>query len=407
MAGYSITPVMRAARERPLVVLGWLAALLVGARFIGADLGYAIGHGGWNASPGTLLGRDFVNVVTAGHLVLQQKLALIYDVAAYQTFQSELFDGRVSGHNYSYSPVSFFYVPLFALGGYGAAYASWIGLTGGFFLIAARPYLREAGLPAWLALLVPASLMNIWAGHYGFLFGALWLGAWRLLDSRPRTAGLLVGLMIVKPHLALLMPLVLLRRRAWTAIAYAALTSLALVALSGTIFGWGFWATYLTQTSALQAAMVAEGSGFFVRMMPTVYPSLQLTGFAWTIAAAVQGAVALVVMGALWKWLPEDPLRACLAAATATFLVLPYAFNYDLTVVGIAALIALHRASSDSPPLNRYAPLLAFLLPLLVISLNQAGIPAGPVVLALFLSVQLREGRRRAAVAAARSLQPV
>jgi alpha-1,2-mannosyltransferase len=395
----------RLPRVRPLILLAWLAAALLAGRFFLADILYALEHGGWRSAPATLLGRDFVNLVTAGHLVIDQKLSLIYDVAAYQQFQSVLFDGRVGGHNYSYSPVSFFYAPLFAIGGYGLAYALWIGITGFLFALAARPYLRGAGLPAWLALLVPAGLVNIWAGHYGFLFGALWLGAWRLIDSRPRTAGVLIGLMIVKPHLAVLMPIVLLRRGAWSAIASAAATAGGLVLLSGLVFGWDYWITYLTETSALQATMVAESNGFFVRMMPTVYPSMLLAGLGWSGAVAAQAVVAIAAIAALWKWLPADPLRAGLAAASATFLVLPYAFNYDMTVIGIAALIALYRTASDASPVARYAPVLAFLLPLLVVSLNQAGVPAAPFILGLFLAVQLAEGRQ-AAVTPPRLLQP-
>ena len=62
----------------------------------------------------------------------------------------------------------------------------------------------------WLAVLTPAALMNIWAGHYGFLVGALFLLGWERLDRRPWQAGLFFGLMLIKPHLAILIPLVLL-----------------------------------------------------------------------------------------------------------------------------------------------------------------------------------------------------
>jgi alpha-1,2-mannosyltransferase len=201
------------------------------------------------------------------------------------------------------------------------------------------------------------------------------------------------------------MPIVLLRRGAWSAIASAAATAGGLVLLSGLVFGWDYWITYLTETSALQARMVAESSGFFVRMMPTVYPSMLLAGLGWSGAVAVQAVVAIAAIAALWRWLPADPLRAGLAAASATFLVLPYAFNYDMTVIGMAALIALYRTAPDASPVARYAPVLAFLLPLLVVFLNQAGVPAAPFVLALFLAVQLAEGRQ-AAVTPPRLLQP-
>jgi alpha-1,2-mannosyltransferase len=385
------------ARERPLVLIAWLLAFMLAWRFAGADLGYALRHGGWNAAPGTLLGRDFVNVFTAGQLVLEGKLKLVYDVGAYEAYQADLFGGAVRDHNYSYSPVSFFYVWLFALGPYGLCYWLWIGLTGGAFLLAARPYLRGAGLPAWAALLIPAAVANVWAGHYGFLFGALWLSAWRLVDTRPRTAGILIGLMIVKPHLALLMPIALARRGSWTAILYAALTSLTLVAASGLAFGWSYWATYLTETSAVQAAMIEDTGQFFLRMMPTVLPAMLLAGLGSTAAWIVQGAFASGAAVALWKRLPSDPMQAGLAAATATFLALPYAFNYDLTVVGIAALIALHRTGVPVPLGERCVAALAFLLPLLVISMNGLGVPLAPLVLAALLATMLRREQPRAA----------
>jgi alpha-1,2-mannosyltransferase len=392
----------RLIQEKPLVPFGWMLALLLAYGFAATDLRYAFSHYGWRAGPGALLGRDFVNLFTAGHLLLEGKLAIIYDLGAYQAYQDEMFHGAVLAHNYSYSPVSFFYAWLFALGGYGLSYGLWIGLTGAAFFLAARPYLRDAGLPAWLALLIPAAAANVWAGHYGFLFGALWLAAWRLVETRPRTAGLLIGLMIVKPHLALLMPLALMRRGAWVPVCYAALTSVSLVAVSGTVFGWHYCATYLTETSALQAAMLDETGAFFLRMMPTVLPSLLLAGVDPTIAAIVQAVAGLAAAAALWTWMPRDPMRAGLATATATFLLLPYGFNYDLTVVGIAALLALHRGDVGEPSLSRLPALLAFLLPLLVVNLNILGIPAGPPVLALLLAAQLREGRQREAAPAPR-----
>jgi len=383
------------AREKPLLLAAWVSVVVLGLRFFGADFAYAFAHGDWTSGPGTLLGRDFVNVFTAGHLVLDGRLDVVFDVDAYREYQAQMFDGRVLAHNYSYPPVSFFYVPLFALGGYGLSYFLWIGLTGIAFVLAARPYLRDVGLPAWSALMIPAALVNVWAGHYGFLFGALWLAAWRLVEARPRTAGMLIGLMIVKPHLALLMPLVLLRRGAWTPIVYAAVTSLSLVVVSGLAFGWGYWVTYLTQTSVFQAAMVDAEGGFFMLMMPTILAAALQSGLEPILGWALQSLVAVLVMAALWTWMPRDPMKAGLATATATFLVLPYAFNYDLTVVGIAALIALKRTDYSATSVQRSTGLLAFLLPFVVINLNNAGLPLAPLVLGMLLVALLRDERVR------------
>ena len=376
-------------RERPLVLVGWAFAIALGMQYIGIDLLRALASPNWQIGAGTLLGRDFANVYTAGHLVAGGPLESVYDIQAYRAYQQTLFDGAVLGHNYSYTPVSFFYVGLFAPFPYIVSLALWLALTGAAFVAAARPYLRDAGLPAWIALLLPASLMNIWAGHYGFLFGALWLAAWRLLDKRPRTAGLLIGLMIVKPHLALLMPLVLARRGAWTAFLFAALGASGLVLASGLVFGWSYWVSYVGSTLFTQASMIGETGQFFLRMMPTVAPSLLLAGLPPWAAWTVQGAAALAAMAALWRFMPKDPSRFGLATACATFLVLPYAFVYDMTALSLAALLVM-REGTQMRPLWRAVSVLAFLLPLIAVPLSDAGVPFGPPLVAFLLYWTLR-----------------
>jgi hypothetical protein len=380
-------------RERPLVLVGWAFALALGLQYLGLDLARALASPSWQVGEGTLLGRDFANLYTAGHLVVGGPLHDIYDIHAYRAYQQGLFGGAVLGHNYSYTPVSFFYVWLFAPFPYVVALALWLALTGAAFVVAARPWLRDAGLPAWLALLLPASLMNVWAGHYGFLFGALWLAAWRLLDERPRTAGLLIGLMIVKPHLALLMPLLLIRRGAWTAFLFAALTASGLVLASGLAFGWSYWMSWLGSTLFAQAAMIGDTGQFFLRMMPTVAPSLLLAGLPPWAAWAVQGAAALAAAAALLRFMPKDPARAGLAAACATFLVLPYAFVYDMTAVSLAALLVL-RGGSGMRPLWRAVSALAFLLPLIAVPLNNAGVPLAPLLIGFLLFRLLRPAEK-------------
>jgi alpha-1,2-mannosyltransferase len=377
-------------RNRPLVLVVWAFALVLGFQYIGPDLIHALASPSWQVGAGTLLGRDFANVYTAGHLVAGGPLHGIYDIQAYRAYQQALFGGAVLGHNYSYSPVSFFYVWLFAPFPYIVALALWLALTGAAFLAAARPWLRDAGISSWVALILPASLMNIWAGHYGFLFGALWLAAWRLLERRPRTAGLLIGLMIVKPHLALLMPLVLARRGDWTAFLFAALTAAGLVLASGLAFGWSYWASYVGGTLFAQAAMIGDTGQFFLRMMPTVAPSLLLAGLPSWAAWAAQAACGLAATAALWRFMPKDPGRAGLATACATFLVLPYAFVYDMTVFSLAALLILYRSGSEMRPFWRAVSALAFLLSLLAVPLNGAGVPLGPALVAFLLYWLLR-----------------
>ncbi|MGQ0558747.1 MAG: glycosyltransferase family 87 protein [Sphingosinicella sp.] len=358
----------------------WIFTLAVGAMLFLRDLFNS--GAGLSISGDALWGRDFVNVYSAGALTLSGQLELLYSIDAYRQFQLDLFGTGLRYHNYSYPPVTLLYTWLFALLPYPAALLAWLGGTGALFGLAARPYCREAGLPLWAALLAPACLISLWAGHYGFLLGALWLGAFSLLDRRPLLAGLLIGVMVVKPHLAMLIPLVLLRRRAWTAFAAAAATAILLVLLSGAVFGFELWQTYLTETAMVQAAMVDDVGAFFLTMMPTLTPALSIAGLPVGLALAGQAMVALAAIFVLLARLPADPRQAGLATALATFLVLPYAFSYDMTVAGLAGLILFRQALAQGSRGQALIAGVAAFAPMAVMYLNVIPLPVAPLLIA-------------------------
>lgn len=80
-----------------------------------------------------------------------------------------------------------------------------------------------------------------------------------------------------------------------------------------------------------------------------------------------------------------------LLAATATFLVLPYAFNYDLTVVSLAAVATMSR---DMGPVDRRLAAVGFLSPQLGMLLAMFGLPVMPLMLAGLAIVQFRAAIR-------------
>ena len=371
---------------------GWVGLWMATAAFVAMLFArdFAATGAGLSIAGEALWGRDFVNVHSSGLLTLHGRLDVLYDLGAYRDFQSATYEGELRGHIYSYPPVTLLYTWLLALLPYPAAAIAWLAGTGAMFAAAARPYLQRAGLPMWIALVAPASLVNIWAGHYGFLIGALWLAAWHQLPRRPLVAGMLIGLMVVKPHLAVLAPLILLARREWGAMAAAAAAASLLVALSGLIFGWDLWVTYLTETSKLHAAMVDDTRSFFITLMPTATPALALLGVPLAAAAACQIALAIGAAGLLiWK-MPQDSMDAGLAAAAATFLVLPYGFAYDMTAVGLGALLLYRRALKEGW-LAQARPLLlmAALAPMTVMFFNSALVPVTPLLVGMQLLAAL------------------
>ena len=351
---------------------------------------------------GVIWGRDFVNLWTGGHVVRAGLIDILYDPDIYNAYQQRLFPG-LGSHNYSYPPLSFPLVALFSLLPYPLALAAWLGSTGALFIWAARAVWPDKGGPVILALVTPAALVNIWAGHYGFLVGALFLLGWQRLDRQPLLAGLFFGLMLIKPHLAMLIPVVLLARRDWIAIASGAATIVVLIGLTTILYGWQPWSDYLLRTSGVQVGMIDSAGRFFGLLSTSSMTAALQLGASLNIAMAVQASMSVVAVTIIVLAVRRrvETSRLALLVATATFVVLPYGFNYDLTVVAIGALALWTRP--DLSPIEHRLTLLGFMSPQLGFILAILGVPAMPLLLVALLLVQFRVACRDAGLTAPRA----
>lgn len=356
-------------------LVGAIPVLVLFANDLWLSDGGLIGHG-------VYWGHDFMNVWTGGTLVRMGREALLFDLHGYWQFARSLF-GDVKPINYSYPPATYPLAATFSLLPYWLALTVWLTGTGTLFAWAARPWWPKEVAPWWAAVLTPAALINIWAGHYGFLIGALFLLGWRNLDRRPALAGVFFGLMLLKPHLAVLVPVALALRGEWKAFASAAVTCLLLIGATIVAYGTEPWTEFLMRTGPFQASLInAQGSlhGYMSPSMMTVAYSLGIgSGLAlccqiiWSVAA-----LALLIAAARYK--PETRDFALLVA-TCTFLVLPYSFNYDMTVVQVAALWLL--AGRNDRPFESRLALFAFWAPSIGMALAAAGLPVmAPLLLA-------------------------
>ena len=363
--------IVELGRWAPWLVGGLLSLQLFRVDFIHSAAGRIGGQAIW--------GRDFVNLWAGGRLLRLEGAERIYDVEGYRAFLAQLF-GPLGKHNYSYPPATFPIAEMFSLVPYWLALAIWLAGTGLLFVWAARQWWpRQWGTPL-LALLTPAALMNIWAGHYGFLVGALFLLGWQNLDRHPARAGVFFGLMLVKPHLAILIPLVLLVLRRWTAFASAAATLLLLIAATALLYGPEAWLTFLFGTSAVQAGLIDAGQSFYGHMSTSMMTAILRFSDAWLMALGAQVALGTAA-AAMILVTARRAATADLAmlVATGTFLVLPYAFNYDMTAVCIAALRlwADQRATATEKSLA----VIGFVSPQIGMLVAPLGVPATPLML--------------------------
>ncbi|NCP11087.1 MAG: DUF2029 domain-containing protein [Sphingomonadales bacterium] len=391
-------PVQRAGAEGPgtaraprdhaaIRLLPWLIGLAIIALFYALD---------WRDSvdgvirDAELWGRDFINLWSGGKIAATHDWERLYRPEAFMAFQTELF-GPLDRHIYSYPPPSLFLAAPLAMLPYPAALLLWLGATGAAFVHAARPWCPPGRGWALLALATPAALLNIWEGHYGFLLGAIFLWGWRLLDARPFVAGAVFGLLILKPPFGLLIPLVLLLRRDWRAIAGGAAGGAAIAALSALVFGIDAWRSFFALSAGREALIDAHGL-FFAKLSTSTATALFDVGAGLPLVIAGHGIVACLgvalVVAATLRRMPT--LELAMLVATATFLVLPYGLAYDLPASAVGAWLVMRRARVASP--DFWLAATGFVAPLGGMILAFMGLPLLPAMLAALAIAQYRSG---------------
>lgn len=333
------------------------------------------------------LGRDFVNYWTAGQLILAGDIGDIFDPAAFLLQLRTLFDPALPLHFWSYPPPMLLLVAPLGLVGYGAGYLLFMLLSFAAMMLAVREW-REIH-PLMLAL-SPAVAANLILGQNGFFTAALLIGGMALLERRPLLSGVLLGLLVVKPHLGLLLPVALAAERRWQTVAATALTALGVCGLTVVAFGLQPWRDFVNLALPMQTAMMNEGSGPFQWMMPSVFMAARLLGFSASTAWWIQVPFLLAAAGATWYvWRsPATRSRKVAVLFAATLLGSPQSFFYDLIPLTIGALFLMDRGFERSP-----WPAMVYALPLLLIPLNVGPLPAAPLIIGAMLLFALRRSR--------------
>jgi hypothetical protein len=343
---------------------------------------------------GHQIGRDFINVWAGPQLAFGGRLATLFDLNAYHSAIGELFGHALPFHNWGY--------PLFTLPAfwplaqlpYFWALAVW---TLGFFALFAAVVLSQVEPEnRWAALIVlafaPACLINTIGGQNGFLSAALLLGGTLVLDRRPVLAGVLFGLLTFKPHLGIVLPFVLLVLGAWRTIISAVATAAALVAASVALFGVEPWRQYLDVAGAFQVLLLERFYGFYTSMMVSITASARTFGLPYSVALAIQVAVAVpVLVAACWAMRrTADPCRRAFVLATAAPLLTPYMFNYDLTAVAaVLVWLLFGRLPWRAEWSGLY--LLAWAAPTAAMYLNTHGLGVAPLASIALFALSVRE----------------
>ncbi|MBX9774524.1 MAG: DUF2029 domain-containing protein [Xanthobacteraceae bacterium] len=200
-----------------------------------------------------------------------------------------------------------------------------------------------------LLLVAPAVTANIWTGQNGFLVTALLVGGLIQLDRRPILAGVLFGILTIKPQLGLLLPIMLVLTGRWRTIFAAMVTVVALFAATSLVFGFKVWTAYIQDALPTQRAMVLDDIHNYMVHMPTAFMNARIAGLSVAACFAIQAVFSVLTLAAVvWTfWRKRDPLLSNALLITAIFTVSPYTFNYDMVLFSWVIIKLMDRNDND------------------------------------------------------------
>lgn len=341
---------------------------------------------------GHVMGTDFVTFYAASKLVLAGNAVGVFDYPTLVAMQQSLFPAYgEGGFAWFYPPTFLLLIAPLGLLPYPVAFAAFVGGTFAVWFAAVR---RAVGRPGagWLIAAFPGLWVCAAHGQNGLLTAAFAGGAILLHRQRPVASGVLLGLLIIKPHLAVLFAVALLAARAWKTMLVAAGTALAFLGVSTAVFGLGTLDAWL-RTLTL-ARFATEGGYLPWNKMPSTFAMLRMLGASTEWAYAVHAVVAVAAAAAVWLvWRRTRSVRlrgAVLMAAT--FLANPYSFDYDLVWLAFPiAWLATYGLDHGWRRGDREVLVIAWLFPLLSVAIaTTTQLQTGPLALGALVWVVLR-----------------
>lgn len=278
---------------------------------------------------------DFDAFYIAGQMAGRGHVADAYDASTFLRAQREA-SGTQRFMPWTYPPPFTLFVQGLTGLPIGLAYGLFTLTTFAFYVCTLYRITGER-LAGVLIAIFPVVLINLRTGQNGFLTAGL-LGTFLLAlrDRRSAAGGLPLGLMVIKPHLAVAAGLLAALRRSAALLAIAGAFGIAAAGLSTAVYGFGVWSNFI---GAVGEASHFLALGYYpLFRMVSPYAALFSYGVDAPLALGAQAISAALALGLL-LYAHRRALAFCpLAALTcaATLFVSPYCYDYDLAILGLA-----------------------------------------------------------------------
>jgi alpha-1,2-mannosyltransferase len=350
------------------------------------------------AKNGSLICSDFVNFWVGAKLAIESKVSHLYSIPG---FRSEVVQHTFTADGiariFSYPPNILVLIFFLGLLPYIPALALW-SLAGTGCLVAVLRANRFCKLDAptlALAAFSPAALFSLFCGQTGAFTATFFLGGFYLCESAPVAAGILFGLLTVKPHLGILIPFVLLLRRNWKCIASASITATVLAAVAFLLWGVAPWREYTAVILPYQAALLDRTAhNEYGVLMPGAYVDASMV-LGMKNPWLIYGVAAIFALFVSFACVKREGVtaRSVLVLSIATLIVTPYGFNYDMVAIMGALTVYLATLAEITVPVHLVFGLL-WALPTVSFMLKRVPLPLSSAIMLGALACLHLDSRR-------------
>jgi hypothetical protein len=313
------------------------------------------------------LNSDFLAFWSFPRFAAANPVATIYNAQDLQTFQQTLYPNFHSFYPYLYPPTLLMVTWWLNFFSFRVGEILWTLAGLAAFLAGARTFFPHKWSPILAMLAGPAALITGATGETAFFTTALLLAGFGTLPKHKIAAGILFGLLTLKPQLGILIPFALAALGEWRAIAAAALSAATLIAASGLAFPPSLWLVWAQTLPAYQSAYFAAAQSLNLNIIVTPAANLITLGAAPRLAWLVQSAFTLTIAATTFATFRLANTRLATAALfTGTFLAVPHAYAYD-TIIVTAALALIFEQIPFTWPATLAAGII-FLAPFLLLT---------------------------------------
>ena len=243
-----------------------------------------------------------------------------------------------------------------------------------------------------LALSSPFIVNTMLTGQLGIFFAAVMLLGFSLLEKAPVKAGMVLSLLMIKPTLALAVPVYLIIARQKKALAWFILCTSFYTLCSLMVWGVSLWEDWL-QSSKFLASVFAmpQLPDNFISQMTGIYTAVRMLGGGTVLASLIQSFTALTAVLALVISIRQKADKYIIFSLLiiSPLIMNAYVWQYDAVVAIIAVIMLLEKGIYRPFSLPaRLVMIMVIFSPLAVLQLQVLGIPYGALsAVGLFLVI--------------------